>query len=111
MMIIFGAYYTGELLNVNDEGNIPSSFVLKQNYPNPFNPSTNIEFSVPVNGRTTVKVFNVLGQDVATLFNDIAEAGRTNRVEFNGFGQASGMYFCRLEQNGNVRMKKMSFVK
>jgi Secretion system C-terminal sorting domain len=89
----------------------PAVFALLQNYPNPFNPTTNISFTVPSAGRATLKILNILGQEVATLFNGEAQAGIVNQVQFNASGLASGMYFSRLEQNGKTRMTKMSLLK
>ncbi|MFA5834666.1 MAG: ice-binding family protein [Bacteroidota bacterium] len=91
--------------------NIPQGFTLSQNYPNPFNPTTNIEFTVPSNGRATLIVFNAIGQEVATLFNGEAEAGKYNTVQFNASGLATGLYFSRLEFGGIVQLKKMMLVK
>ncbi|MDP1676452.1 MAG: ice-binding family protein [Bacteroidota bacterium] len=91
--------------------NVPQGFTLLQNYPNPFNPTTNIEFTVPSNGRATLKVFNAIGQEVATLFNGEAEAGKYNTVQFNASGFATGLYFSRLEFGGKVQLKKMMLVK
>ncbi len=89
----------------------PTVFALSQNYPNPFNPTTNIAFTVPSTGRATLKILNILGQEVATLFNGEAQAGIVNQVQFNATGLASGMYFSRLEQNGKAQMTKMSLLK
>ncbi|MDP1676453.1 MAG: choice-of-anchor V domain-containing protein [Bacteroidota bacterium] len=89
----------------------PREFTLLQNYPNPFNPTTNIEFTVPSNGRATLKVFNAIGQEVATLFNGEAQAGKYNAVQFNASGLATGLYFSRLEFGGAVQLKKMMLVK
>jgi type VI secretion system secreted protein VgrG len=91
--------------------NVPQGFTLSQNYPNPFNPTTNIEFTVPSNGRATLKVFNAIGQEVATLFNGEAQAGKYNAVQFNASGLATGLYFSRLEFGGAVQLKKMMLVK
>jgi uncharacterized delta-60 repeat protein len=102
-------------------GVAPKVFELSQNYPNPFNPTTNIEFTVPSNGRATLKIFNTLGQEVATLFNGEAEGGKYNQVQFNASslatgssskgGYASGVYFSRLEFDGKVQLKKMLLLK
>jgi hypothetical protein len=86
-------------------------FSLGDNYPNPFNPSTKIEFSVPEDGIATLKVFNMLGQEVATLFNGQAEAGRYVQATFDAASLPSGIYFSRLEYNGKSLIKRMMFVK
>ncbi len=85
----------------------PAEFVLMQNYPNPFNPTTNIMFTVPADGHATLKIFNTIGQEVATLFNGEAVAGTYHQVHFNASGLASGVYFSRLEYNGKVQLKKL----
>ncbi len=90
---------------------VPESFSLFQNYPDPFNPSTIIQFTVPSQGRAVLKVFNVLGQEVATLFNDEAAAGVIHQVQFNGSNLASGIYFSRLEFGGKMQVKKMLLLK
>ncbi|MBV6420786.1 MAG: hypothetical protein DAHOPDDO_02048 [Ignavibacteriaceae bacterium] len=73
----------------------PFSYGLEQNYPNPFNPSTTIEFSVPQNGFVTIKVFNVLGKEIATLINEQVMAGK-HKIDFNATGLSSGVYFYKL---------------
>lgn len=93
------------------EETVPVGFTLSQNYPNPFNPTTNIEFTVPSNGRAVLKIFNMLGQEVATIFNNVAEAGKFNRVQFDATGLATGLYISRLEFGGIVQAKKMLLVK
>jgi Protein of unknown function (DUF3494). len=81
-------------------------FELFQNYRN-----QSIGFTVPSNGRTTLKILNTAGQEVATLFNGEAEAGQYNRVQFNTGGLAKGLYFSKLEFGGKVSLKKMPPVK
>ena len=73
----------------------PFSYGLEQNYPNPFNPSTTIEFSIPQNGFVTIKVFNVLGKEIATLINEQVMAGK-HKIDFNATGLSSGVYFYKL---------------
>lgn len=73
----------------------PFSYGLEQNYPNPFNPSTTIEFSIPQNGFVTIKVFNVLGKEIATLINEQVMAGK-HKIDFNASGLSSGVYFYKL---------------
>lgn len=89
----------------------PYDFALLQNYPNPFNPATSIAFTVPSNGRATLKIFNTLGQEVATLFDGPAEAGIYNHVQFNASEYASGLFVTRLEFHGSVQTMKMMLLK
>jgi hypothetical protein len=84
---------------------------LEPNYPNPFNPSTQIQFTVPENGHVTLKVYNMVGQEVATLFNQVAEAGRIQQVSFDASQLPTGMYFSRLEYGNQQVVRKMLFVK
>jgi hypothetical protein len=90
----------------NHNGLSPQKFAFIQN-----NQNRSIEFTVPSNGRTTLTVYNTIGQEVATLFSGEAEAGRYNQVQFNTSGLAKGLYFSKLEFNGNVTLKEMMLVK
>lgn len=85
----------------------PKEFALKQNYPNPFNPTTEIKFSVEATGRATLEIYNLLGQKVATLFDDVAEAGQYHRVHVDASSFASGMYIYRLQSGNRSDLKKM----
>lgn len=85
-------------------------FELAQNYPNPFNPSTAIDFSVPTNAKVSLTVYNVLGQQVATLVNQNMNAGRYSAT-FNASAMSSGVYFYRLEAGSHVAVKKMLLIK
>jgi hypothetical protein len=87
-------------------GELPKEYVLRQNYPNPFNPSTTIEFALPHAGYTTLKVYNILGQDVAALIAGDYTAG-TFRATWDASGFASGVYFYRLTAGEYVQTKKM----
>jgi hypothetical protein len=82
----------------------PADYVLKQNYPNPFNPTTIIEYSVPKSGYVSLKVYNLLGQEVATLFSGNQKAG-SYLATFDGKDLASGIYMYRL-QSDNVSITK-----
>jgi Secretion system C-terminal sorting domain len=84
---------------------------LSQNFPEPFNPSTTIQFTVPNDGRATLKVFNSLGQAVATLFDGEAATGTYNQVQFNASNLAGGIYLARLEFGGKMELKKMLLLK
>jgi hypothetical protein len=92
-------------------GLTPNTMVLGQNYPNPFNPETNIEFAVPATGHATLKVYNMLGEQIATLVNGNIEAGVLNHVSFKGSSFPSGMYFYTLRSANFVDTKKMLMVK
>ncbi|MCX6150324.1 MAG: ice-binding family protein [Ignavibacteriales bacterium] len=97
------------LVTAVENGLVPRELVLYQNYPNPFNPSTKIQFSLDKPGQVTLKVYNLLGLEVATLVNDIRAAG-TYSVNFNTnqgtLSLSSGVYFYRLESGSFVSIKK-----
>ncbi len=91
--------------------NVAERYELAQNFPNPFNPVTTIRFAVMNNEHATVKVYDIAGREVATLFNDVAQPGQMYNVQFNATGLASGIYFYVL-QTPNVReVKKMQLLK
>jgi hypothetical protein len=88
----------------------PQSFALSQNYPNPFNPTTQISYSVKDNGFVTLKVYNILGQEVATLFAGQQTSGQ-HFVTFDGSKLSSGVYLYRLQEGSNSMTMKMMLVK
>jgi len=88
----------------------PKEFKLDQNFPNPFNPTTTIQYQLPADARVTLKVYDILGSEVATLVNEGQEAGY-KEVQFNGVNLASGMYIYRLTADNYVSIKKMMLVK
>jgi hypothetical protein len=94
----------------DDHPNLPGSFSLAQNYPNPFNPSTQINFMLPKRSKAELEVFNVLGQRVATLVNEVLPAGE-HTVTFDASRQPSGIYFYRLTHSEGSETKKMVFLK
>jgi hypothetical protein len=94
-----------------DLASAPRAFALNQNYPNPFNPTTNIEFTVPEDGRVKLKVYNMLGEEVATLLDGTMTAGKYHRVSFDASHFAGGVYFARLQSGGKQLMKKMLLLK
>lgn len=113
-----GCFETGVSTSVNTEPAPPHAFELGQNYPNPFNPGTNIKFSVGTTGRTTLTVYNLLGQKVATLFDDVAQAGQQYHVSFDArlsggqaSGLASGVYLYKLESRTRYDIKKFLLLK
>ena len=89
----------GSPTSVENEKTIPTEYGLLQNYPNPFNPSTVINFNLPVESFVTLKVFNILGEQVANLIQNSLSAG-TQQVNFNAAGLNSGVYFYQLEAKG-----------
>lgn len=99
-----------QLTDVNGENTGVIEYELDQNFPNPFNPSTTIRFSIPESGNTTIKVYNVLGSEVATLLNEVRLAG-TYEVAFNALDLPSGAYFYSIEVNDFRDVKKMILMK
>lgn len=103
--------YFGPISDVNDEQTkIPDTYYLHQNYPNPFNPSTVISWQSPVGGRQTIKVYDLLGNEAATLVDDYKPAGRYE-VAFNAEKLASGFYFYQLKAGEYTAVKKMILIK
>ena len=103
---------TNQLVNVNAEKNqiALKSYVLENAYPNPFNPSTTISYYLPENSFVTLKVFDIVGNEVATLVNDELSAGK-HEVEFNGEGLTTGIYFYQLRTEDFVQTKKILLLK
>jgi len=89
---------------------LPTVFSLDQNYPNPFNPSTQIEFAMPKESRVRLEVYNMLGQKIATLVDEVKTAGY-HAVRFDATGLASGLYFYKLSTNEVSFLKKMMLLK
>ncbi|MBI2430337.1 MAG: T9SS type A sorting domain-containing protein [Ignavibacteriales bacterium] len=99
------------ITGVNDQTTSPPfQFVLEQNYPNPFNPSTKIRFAVPGLSFVLLKVYNLLGQEVATLVNEEKRAG-SYEVQWNAIGFSSGIYFYKLRSGNFVETKRMLMIK
>jgi hypothetical protein len=92
-------------------GVTPEKAVLGQNFPNPFNPSTTINFVVPMTGHVEVRVYSVLGQEVATLFDGTAEGGKIHSAQFNASNLSSGLYFYTLTSHGKSETKRMILMK
>jgi hypothetical protein len=93
-----------------DVSALPMVYELYQNYPNPFNPSTTIRFALARPGQTTLKIFDVLGREVATLVNERKVAGQ-HRVEWVPTNLTSGLYYYRLTADGYVNVKKLVLMK
>lgn len=93
------------VVGINNRGNdlIPERFYLKQNYPNPFNPTTNLEFGISNSGFVSLKIYNMLGKEVATLVNSNLNAGSYNyQLSADNYQLTSGVYFYKLEIDGNI---------
>jgi len=93
---------------INNE--VPVNYALQQNYPNPFNPSTSIRFDIPQSGVVTLKVYNMLGEEAASLLNEFKDAG-SYEIKFDASGLSSGIYFYTISTANFVSTKKMILVK
>jgi hypothetical protein len=103
-----GSYEYSKIVEVDVV--LPFAFTLEQNYPNPFNPSTKIKYQLPVTGFVNLKVYDVLGNEVATLVDEEKSAGSFD-VEFNAFGLPSGIYFYTLNAANYIQTRKMILLK
>ncbi|WP_050951062.1 T9SS type A sorting domain-containing protein [Ignavibacterium album] len=114
--VINGTVFGDTVLSVDNNEDIPANFVLFQNYPNPFNPSTRISWQSPVAGQTNLRIYDVLGNEVATLLNEYRNAG-SYEIEFNsadknqGVFLPSGVYFYQLKVGDYVQTRKMMLLK
>ncbi|HVO73802.1 MAG TPA: T9SS type A sorting domain-containing protein [Ignavibacteriaceae bacterium] len=102
--------YLSEITDIDEENIIPSKFLLEQNYLNPFNPSTIITFSLPSKSFVTLKVFDFLGKEVATIVSEELSAGSHNR-EWNAGNLSSGVYFYRIQAGSFIETKKLILMK
>lgn len=107
---MFKIYGNQNTTGVDDISGLPTEFNLSQNYPNPFNPTTTIEFSIKEAGNYSLKVYDMLGQEVATLINNSINAG-TYKVAFDASKLSSGIYIYRLSGNNINLTKKMILTK
>jgi hypothetical protein len=96
--------------DIIDMTGVPTEYTLAQNYPNPFNPTTTLRFGLPNNANVVLKVYNVLGQEVATLINREMTAGY-HEVQFDASQLTSGLYIYRIEAGDFVSIKKMMLLK
>jgi hypothetical protein len=97
-------------VGVEKQPGVPMEYGLAQNYPNPFNPTTRISYSVPKQSHVSLKVYNLTGQLIATLFDGVQSAGNYTAT-FNGKTLASGVYFYRLQADGVSITKKLTLIK
>lgn len=98
------------ITDVESRSELPQQFSLEQNFPNPFNPSTNIKYEIPSTGHVALRVFDMLGREVAALVNEQKQPG-TYTVEWDASGMASGVYLYRLHAGGLVETKKAVVLK
>jgi len=98
------------IVSVKSDDLFPEKYVLGQNYPNPFNPTTTISYAIPKNSYVSLKVFDVLGNEVQTLVNESQNIGKYT-VTFNADGITSGIYFYKLETDNFVATKKLILLK
>jgi len=103
-----GKYQFSNVLNI--EFGIPLQYDLKQNFPNPFNPATHIAYNLPTEGFVTLKVYDIVGREVATLVNENKKAG-SYLVTFDGNNFASGVYLCRIHSGNYSSSIKMLMIK
>jgi len=89
---------------------IPTEFVLHQNYPNPFNPVTTIEYALTKNVKVTLRIYNILGEEVKRLLEEYKQAGK-HKITFDARGLPSGVYFYTLTAGGKTLSQKMVYAK
>ena len=103
------------ITGIGDETSLPTEFALRQNYPNPFNPSTTINYSLPTASNVKIVVYNILGNEIATLVNGQQAAGYHN-VEWSGRNDSgnlvsTGVYFYRINADDFIAIRKMILMK
>jgi len=108
---IQAALDAGSVVAIKETPKKATQFKLSQNYPNPFNPTTIINYTIPTAGEVTLKVYDMLGCEVATLVNENKQANQSYKVEFDGSTLSSGVYFYSLRYNGQTMTKKMVLMK
>lgn len=106
-------YVSAVVVSAEDEEThtLPNSITLAQNYPNPFNPTTSISFSLPASQVVNLKVYDMLGREVATLANSVRFAAGEHTVSFDAANLSSGMYIYRLQSSNVVLTRKMTLIK
>jgi hypothetical protein len=109
-LVFMGVMNTGTIVSIENEINIPSDFRLRQNYPNPFNPSTQISFDLPKSSQVVLTIYDIMGQRVGTISNEVYPAGR-HSVSWNADGLASGTYIYQLTTDSFSETRKMTLVK
>ena len=113
MISKYGKVYKADIQTTgihNTSNKIPEYFSLSQNYPNPFNPTTKIKFDLKISGMVKIRIYDIMGKDVATLVNENLSTG-SYETEFNGSGLTSGVYFYKIETDNYSEVKKMTLLK
>ena len=105
----FSVYYKG-ITDVKEKKTTPQTFELKQNYPNPFNPSTKISYTLPQSSNVTLKVYDILGNEISTLVNNKQSAG-TYELNFDASNLTSGIYFYQIQAGEFTQVHKMLLLK
>lgn len=102
--------FDGIAVGIEDETTLPTEFALEQNYPNPFNPSTTLRYSIPTQSKVVIKVYDVLGKEIATLINEEKSVG-TYEITWDAASLPSGVYFYQLKAGDFIQTKKMLLLK
>ncbi|HAP34937.1 MAG TPA: hypothetical protein DCQ28_02985 [Bacteroidetes bacterium] len=100
----------GTSVSFVENESVPTGFLLEQNFPNPFNPTTIIKYQLPIAGHVSLRVYDILGREVAILINEEQLSG-THSVPFNASSLSSGVYIYRLISGNSVEMKKMQLIR
>ncbi|MBZ0202245.1 MAG: T9SS type A sorting domain-containing protein [Ignavibacteria bacterium] len=100
----------GTVTGINSNNEIPKGFILKQNYPNPFNPSTKIEFSLPEDGKVSLRVYDLSGKEVSVVLNSFKQKGNYS-IDFDASEFSGGVYFYELKSGSYSETKKMVLIK
>ena len=104
---VYGVEFSPTSLGSGKGGLVITEYKLHQNYPNPFNPTTTFTYDVLETGKVSLKVYNITGQEVAALVNELREGGQRYQITWNAQDISSGIYFFRLEVNDYKAVKKL----
>ena len=105
-----GADELDGIVGVEDEETLPTEFALEQNYPNPFNPSTTFRYSIPIQSKVVIKIYDILGNEIVTLMDEEKPAG-IYELTWNAANLPSGVYFYQLKAGDYIDTKKMILLK
>lgn len=102
--------FSNSITNIEESDNEILSYSLSQNFPNPFNPITTINYTIPKTSNVSIKLFNILGKEIATLVNETKNAGNYS-ILFNAIGLSSGIYFYQIKTNDFIATRKFTLTK